>query len=235
MKEQKARRAVAQTLTTMHEGATPGTGRKSKLRSRRPPASSRSARSTTRSMRSTRRATEEMRDALREAAEADAKEVAELRELLSRSAHVGAASPPLRFRRVGGVATASLHSKAGLQDDIVTLHRQRKMEEANAAKANPGRPAWDSSIRRADAPAYTGGGDWPRHASMIDNGMRAFRKELAGGEHSAHSARRADAVKRAAADRAARIAARSPTRLDATVEACRVYKRYASACASARK
>ena len=163
------------------------------------PKSARSASATTPARRTP---SHNLQDALREAAEAENHEVAELRHLLSRTSHVPA---PGHFKRVQDVATSSLRRlDDGQNDDIATLRRRRKMEELEATSVS-GRPKWDSSVWAYVPPALKGcnpmtpepwakdgkvyrqgleqayGSDTPKHAMMIENAMFQYHSDLGAG------------------------------------------------------
>lgn len=86
--------------------------------------------------------------------EKNALEIAELRALLARTAHMDAGVPA--FRRVGAVATASLKKlDDGQRDDQAALRRRRKEEETKAAEETNRKP-WDGSVWMYVPPALKG-------------------------------------------------------------------------------
>ena len=205
-KEERARKAVASTLNSMKVASARKvvTARKSKRQSRvqmpkHRPANHSSPQSTGKPSNSSE--SKNLRDAFSEAAEAERKEIEELRSLLSKTSYK---HPPGSFRRVGDVATNSLRKLDDGQSDSVAVLRARLQAEEHEAAMATGRPRWDNSVlvytpaalkgcnpvttepwasdgrlyRQSLKAAQTIASDKPRHEIMIESAMQQYRASL---------------------------------------------------------
>ena len=201
-REARARKAVTSTLMAMQN--TPTTAQRAKRR-----APLLTPKSSTRSPAG--KGSPEVQAALRQAAEAERREIDELRSLLSKTAHTPA---PGNFQRVSDVATNSLRKLDDGQADSIAILRSRRRAEEHVAATATGRPGWDSSVWVYTPPALKGcnpitpepwahdgqvyrqsmqsahsSSSKPRHESMIENAMAQYRASLGTGSETPVSAR----------------------------------------------
>lgn len=201
-REARARKAVTSTLMAMQN--TPTTAQRAKRR-----APLLTPKSSTRSPAG--KGSPEVQAALRQAAEAERREIDELRSLLSKTAHTPA---PGNFQRVSDVATNSLRKLDDGQADSIAILRSRRRAEEYVAATATGRPGWDSSVWVYTPPTLKGcnpitpepwahdgqvyrqsmqsahsSSSKPRHESMIENAMAQYRASLGTGSETPVSAR----------------------------------------------